>query len=233
MCHEATGASYDRPLFAEDVPLIARHYPHLDRDGIEAVYRAITDHHWPQPAVLVTVLEMIDRAQRCDVGYYQYPTMPFSAMDLETFERVQSDVMYAFHAVFESMALAQRNMVLLNDALKAHFGLQYVLFCDCGACIVPADEEPFLTDWYQEINQLRSLAEAAGTRVVRVSDFNDKNWTHRWLGAKWETRQLDMGAAETASYERMFDILRNLPHREFSVRELASAKFADMFLAPT
>jgi len=223
MCHEATGASYDRPLFAEDVPLIARHYPQLDRDGVDAIYRAITDHHWPQPAVLVTVLEMIDRARRGDIGYYQHPTMPFSAMDLDTFERVQSDAMYAFHAVFESMALAQRNMVLLNDALKTHFGLQYVLFCDCGGCIVPAGEQPFQTSWYQEINQLRSLAEAAGTPVVRVSDFTDP----AWIG-----RSLDMGNAETASYERMFGILRTLPQRPIDVCALASQRFANMFLAP-
>lgn len=221
MCNETTGASYDRPLFAEDVSLIARHYPQLDRDGIDAIYRAITDHHWPQPAVLVTVLEMIDRARRGDTGYYQCPTMPFSAMDLDTFERVQSDAMYAFHAVFESMALAQRNMVLLNDALQAHFDLQLVLFCDCGCSIVPAGEEPFLTDWYQEINQLRSLAEAAGTPVVRVSDFTD---------AKWVARSLDMGEAEIASYVRMFDILQRLPERNVDVRALASRRFANLFV---
>ena len=222
MCHEATDASYDRPLFPEDVPLIARHYPHLDRDGIDAVYQAITDHHWPQPAVLVTVLEMIDRAMRGDIGYYQHPTMPFSAMDLDTFERVQSDAMHAFHTVFESMALAQRNMVLLNDALKAHFGLQLVLFCDCGCSIVPADEEPYLTNWYQEINQLRSLAEAAGTKVIRVSDFNDPEWV---------ARSLDMGEAEIVSYQRMFNILQGLPQRNVDVRALASPRFAKMFLA--
>jgi hypothetical protein len=170
--------------------------------------------------VLVTVLEMVDRARRGDIGYYQHPTMPFSAMDLETFERVQSDAMYAFHAVFESMALAQRNMVLLNDALKRCFDLRLVLFCDCGCSIVPAGEEPFLTDWYREINQLRSLAEAAGTRVVRVTDFTDQQWV---------ARLLDMGEAETASYERMFGILQRLPERNVDVRALASRRFADLF----
>ena len=220
MCHETTGATYDRPLFREDVPLIAKHFPNLDPVGIEAVYQAITDHHWPQPAVLVTVLEMVDRLQRGDVGFYRYPTMPFSAMDIETFERVQSDSMRSFHTVFESMALAQRNMKLLQDALEKHFGAWLILFCDCGCSMLPAGEQAFDARWYQEINQLRSLAEAAGTRIVRVTDFTDPEWT---------SRVLDMSSAETASYERMFSILQVLPHRSFDVRKLASAGFKELF----
>lgn len=224
MCHEATGRSYDRPLMPEDVSLIAAHFPQIDREAIDAVYRAITDHHWPQPAVLVAVLEMIDRARRYDTGYYQYPTMPFSAMDLESYERVQSEGMYAFHAVFESMALAQRNMLLLNNALKTHFGLQLVLFCDCGCSIVPAAIDPFETDWYQKINTLRSLAEAVGTKVVRVADFADPDWVRRQAECG-----LDMGPAETASYTKMYAILQTLSPRAINLRQLASPEFSALF----
>jgi hypothetical protein len=220
MCHETTGASYDRPLFPTDLPLIMQHYSQLDPAGVEAVYQAITDHHWPQPAVMIAVLELVDRAQRGDCGYYPHPTMPFSAMDLETLERVQSEGMYAFHTVFESMALAQRNMELLNQALSQHFGLKLVLFCDCGCGIVPAHDEPFEADWYQVINQLRSLAEAVGTRVVRVDTFQSQTWRER---------DLDMGASEESSYDKMYRILAALPKRRFDIKQLASERFTALF----
>lgn len=224
MCHETTGANHDRPLFAADVPLIASHFPALCSAGVQAVYQAISAHHWPQPAVLVAVLEMIDRSIRRDVGYYSHPTMPFSAMDLETYDRVQSDGMYAFHAVFESMALAQRNMKLLDEALTEHFGLRLVLFCDCGCSIVPADSHPYESEWYQQINELRSLAEAAGTPVVRVTDFADPEWTRRQA-----MHGLDMGPSETASYTKMYNILLSLPPRQFDIKRLASQRFAQLF----
>ena len=212
MCHEASGVPYDRPLFEEDVPLIAKHYPNLDRSGVEAVHAAITDHHWPQPAVLITVLEMVDRARRNDTGNNPFATMPFSAMDRDTYERVQVHKMAAFHTVFESMALAQRNMKLLNGALHTHFGLQFVLFCDCGCITMSADIDPFDTEWYLETNNWRAAAEAAGTKIVHLNDFSHPDW---------RDRDLDVTSVEESSYERMFDILNSMPARDFNVKQLA------------
>lgn len=222
MCHEATGASYDRPLFAEDVPLIAKAFPNLYRQDVDALFAALTDNHFPQPAVLITVCEMVTRYQQGDAGYYTFPTMPFSAMDLETFERVQTPSMLAFHAVFESMALAQRNMMLLNQVLKERFGLQLVLFCDCGCDIMPADQDPYGGS-YKAINQLRSLAEAAGTPIVRPMNFTDPMWT---------SRNLDMGPAEIRSYERMFALLQTLPKRAFDIKDLIGTPLSRMLSIP-
>jgi hypothetical protein len=224
MCHEASGVSYDRPIDFDDIALIARHYPRLGAPAIHAIYGAITDNHWPKPAVLIAILELVERALEDDRGLYPYPTMPFSAMDLTTYERVQSHGMKAFHSVFESMALAQRNMVILNLVLARYFKLKIVLFCDCGCSIVPIDVDAFQTDWYKRINLLRSSAEAVGTKVVIVNDFNDPKWIERL-----HTNGLDMGLAEMASYDRIGAILQSLPAREFDVFAMASPEFAKHF----
>lgn len=226
MCHEATGANYDRPLFPEDVPLILGHYPNLDPARVDHIVAALTDAFWPKPAVLITFLELISRAKRNDTGYYPYPTIPFSAMDLETYERVQTKAMGEFHSVFEGFPLAERNKRLVDQALTETFGLKLVFFHDCGCSIVRAEDNPFDTEWYQEINSLRSLAEAVGTKVVQVTDFNDPEWVRR----KHE-HGLDMDHSETTSYERMFTILQSLSSRPVSIKQLASVKFRSLFPA--
>lgn len=219
MCHETTGANYDRPLFESDVSIIAGHYDTIPRCKINRLYEAITDSNWAQPAVLIAFLEFITRFQKQDKGLYQHPTIPFSAMDLNTFERVQTPAMAAFHSVFETFRLAQRNCEMVDNVLAEEFGLKLVFFCDCGACSISLEDKSY-GDWYQEINQLRSLAEAAGTSVVIVDGFRSLNWTER---------QLDMGPSEMASYTRMFKILMTLPAREFDLHGLASPGFAEMF----
>jgi hypothetical protein len=187
---------------------------------VAAVYAALSDNHYCKPAVLIAVLEMVDRFKRGDHGLYQYPTMPFSAMDTDTLERVQTDGMYAFHSVFESMALAERNMLLLNAALKEHAGCKIVLFCDCGCAAVDAQYDAYGSDWYQVINRLRSLAEAVGTQVIRIDDF-----TH----IEWNNRNLDMGEAEVSSYNRMYSLLTSLPPVDIDIMSLAQQGFAEMF----
>jgi hypothetical protein len=224
MCHEATGKPYDRPLFSEDVPLIAGHYPNVPIEGVWNLYEALTDAFWPKPAVLIAFLELVDRALQNDIGYYTNPTIPFSAMDLETFDRVQTDAMADFHSVFEGFPLAERNKGLVDSALTKSFELKLAFFHDCGCSIVPAESDPFAEEWYAQINTLRSLAEAVGTPVVRVTDFLDPEWTSRQ-----EEHGLDMGPSEKGSYVRMHRALRSLPARSFDLFELASPKFAQLF----
>lgn len=218
MCHTATGAAYDRPLQAEDVSFIGVHYQKcLGAQTIARIAQAITDNHSPQPAVLIAALEMADRAKHNDRGMYPWPMMPFSALDLDTLERVQTDEMAAFHTVFESMALAERNMGLLNGVLRDELGLQLRLVCDCG-CISDDFEKDILgSAEYAQINYVRSVAEAAGTRVIRVPTFSDKEWTRR---------DLDMGPREIESYKRMWRILSSLPNRSFDVKEATSGQVA-------
>lgn len=205
MCHEATGTAYDRPLAAEDIPLIAAHYlPRLNLTAIGRIADAIMDFHRPQPAVLVAVLEMVDRAKHADQGMYPWPMMPFSALDLDTLERVQTAAMAEFHSVFEGMALAERNMILMKDILDREFGIQFRFVHDCG-CISDGNEVAILdSPAYKRINDLRALAEAIGTKVVHVRGFSDPEWLRR---------DLDMGPAEMRSYNRMWAILSSLPRR--------------------
>lgn len=218
MCRAATGKTYDRPLHADDVPLIAARYEGcLGASAIAAIVKAITENHRPQPAVLIAVLEMADRAKHGNHGMYPWPMMPFSALDLDTLERVQTDAMAEFHSVFESMALAERNMGLLNSALKAELGSQIRLVCDCGCISDGADADILGSPTYARINDVRSLAEAVGTAVVRVADFQDPEWTRR---------DLDMGPQEMRSYEKMWKILTALPARGIDLPREAGSSVA-------
>jgi hypothetical protein len=215
MCHTATGAAHDRPLHKEDIPLIGASYQNcLGERAVTKIAEVLTDHHSPQPAVLIAALEMAHRAKHQDRGMYPWPMMPFSVLDLDTLERVQTDEMAAFHTVFESMALAERTMDLLNGVLARELGLQLRLVCDCG-CISDDFETDILgSAAYQEINLIRSVAEAAGTQVIRASTFSSPEWT---------SRDLDMGPREIESYQRMWGILKMLPYRSFDI----SASVAD------
>lgn len=220
MCHQATGRPYDRPLHADDIPLIAAPYVGcLGQSAVSAITGAITDHHAPQPAVLIALLEMAHRTTHNDHGIYPWPMMPFSALDLDTLERVQTDDMAAFHTVFESMALAERNMGLVNAVFSRELGLQIRLVCDCG-CISDRDDEDILgSPAYAQINHLRSLAEAEGTKIIRVGSFDHPDWTHR---------SLDMGSAEIKSYQRMSALLYSLPARESTLATQAEPLLASL-----
>lgn len=209
MCHAATGVAYDRPLVSEDVPIIASRYARcLGATAIDKIVEALTDNHVPQPAVLIAVLEMAHRAKHNDRGIYPWSMMPFSALDLNTLERVQTDEMAAFHTVFESMALAERNMDLLNDVLGTHVGVQVRLVCDCGCISDGFDVDILGSAAYQRINRIRSLAESVGTPVIRVSTF---------AHADWQRRSLDMGVAEIGAYQRMWSLLQMLPQRSLDI----------------
>jgi hypothetical protein len=218
MCRASTGKAYDRPLHADDVPLIAAHYEKcLGEGAIAAIVAAITDNHHPQPAVLIAVLEMAGRAKHRDVGMYPWPMMPFSALDLDTLERVQTEAMAEFHSVFESMALAERNVGLLNGALASKLGTQIRLVCDCGCISDGMDEDVLGSVAYARINDIRSLAEAVGTKVVRITNFQDADWLRR---------NLDMGSAEMRSYDKMWCILQSLPSRTIDLAASARANIA-------
>jgi len=228
MCHVSTGAAWDRPIHIDDLPEIARAYD-IDRRFVSRLYRAITDSHCPQPAVLVALLELIDRVNCDDNGLYPWPVLPFSALDLDTLERVQTPSMQAFHSVFESMALAQRNMILLNETLFDQ-GLSLALFCDCGCAAVKGPPSVVLnSDVYSRVNLLRSETEAVGTPVVTVESF---------LSSDWTSRRLDMGPAEVGSYERMWAVLSELPSRPAPAERLsersrtALGELSELFLDP-
>ncbi|MCI5051353.1 MAG: hypothetical protein MRY57_03520 [Candidatus Pacebacteria bacterium] len=205
MCHVATGANYDRPINQKDVGIVKEQYPEVNPKVIDELYAAITDNHTPQPAVLIALTELFSRGKRKDNGLYDWPVIPFSALELQTWKRIQTKEMLAFHSVFESMALAQRNMQLVN-AVFNKYGLQFILFCDCGCGAPELSLDVFNTQEYQMINAVRSEFEALGTEIVIVESFNDPLWFER---------DLDMGDAEVTSYQRMWEVLNLLPKHEF------------------
>jgi hypothetical protein len=203
MCHECSGTNYDRPITIQDREILKKHYASIDTNIVDGLYDRITDKNYPQPAVLVMILEMIYRDQNNDNGLYPVPLSPFSAMDLDTGERVQTPEMYAFHTVFESFALAQRNFSLMNQYLEKVFKKKIELFCDCGCDYRPTEPNKELDTMINDINAFRSFYESIGTKVIKPTWFEDSEWTKRTL---------DMWTSEIQSYKRMYSILTSLDH---------------------
>lgn len=117
MCHRNSGKAYERVLREEDLAVVEHHYPTISPAILRGVYECITDQNYPQPGVLIAVADLLYRDQQNLTGKYGIPVLPFSAMDLDNGERIQSRPMAAFHAVFESFSLAERNFRLLKEYL--------------------------------------------------------------------------------------------------------------------
>lgn len=205
MCHTSTGESFDRPITKNDLKIIQNHYQTIDKEILQWVYDRITDMNYPQPAVLLMIAELIYRDQEWDTWLYPVPVSPFSAMDLDTGERVQSKEMYSFHTVFESFALAQRNVQLLNNYLSNTIKTQIVLFCDCGWCSLRDDAPKEVRNIINNMNAFRSYYESIGTQVIKTESFDTPERSNRTL---------DMWESEKNSYKKMYKILTSLPKEQ-------------------
>jgi len=190
--------NYDRPITINDKDIIKQSYPSISSSIIDEIYNRITYKNHPQPAVLIMILEMIYRDQIWDNWIYPVPISPFSWMDLETWERVQTPEMYAFHTVFESFALAQRNFDLMNQYIKKTFNKQILLFCDCGCWYIPSQDNTDILNIIDDINAFRSFYESIWTKVIKAESFNSTDRT---------SRTIDMWESEINSYKKMYWIL--------------------------
>ncbi len=205
MCHEKTSFSYDRPISDEDILTVINFYHSLDGqkvpvDFVVGVFDAITDSNSPQPIVLVTLVDLYYRKINDLVGVkYPWVSLPFSALDYKSGERLMSPEMGPFHGVFAMFSLAQRNLGILRNFLS-EFGVDFITFHDCG-CIMPdRDDDVMNTENYKSINLVRSHYEALGG-AVRVLSFDQLEWLSPWL---------DMGLEEIQAYQRMTECLLTL-----------------------
>lgn len=219
MCHVCTNEPYGRPIKREDLVVVKKHYKEIPENFLDDVFEAITDYHTPQPAVLVVMAEIFDRVRKKDNGIYNWPVIPFSALDLDTWERVQTKEMLAFHTVFESMALAQRNIELVRNVFNK-YKYEFFMFCDCGCggASYNMNERVIDSENYKKINAVRSEIEAIGTDVILADSFDDKVWTER---------KLDMSNSEINSYKKMWNILCDLSGKKegFSVQTIEGMNF--------
>jgi hypothetical protein len=206
MCTECKDPRIERPLVIEDVDDIKRFYGQVPPEIIDGVYGTLMDDNTITPITLAVLVEMVSRFIEGDNGSYERPTLPFSAMDLKTMQRVQTPEMAVCHSVFESLTLAQRNVQLLDAYLRSR-GMNLVFFCDCGCGVEASDKNPY-TEEYLRVNAFRAYYEAVGTEVVQVESFEDSEWT---------SRRLDMGPSEIAAYLRIARCLKGIPKRHAEI----------------
>lgn len=205
MCHQNTGLCYDRPISKEDISDIFDFYQKLPRKKvplkfIKDVFEAITDSNSPQPIVLVTLVDLYYRTLNRLKGTYPWVTLPFSALDFRSGERLMSPEMGPFHGVFAMFSLAQRNIGLLRNKLSK-YDVDFITFHDCG-CFMPDRDDGDIMDTqiYKDINLLRSHYEALGG-AVRILSFDQPEWNSSFL---------DMGSEEIQSYIAMTECLNTL-----------------------
>ena len=204
MCHVNTGKSWDRPIFLTDQQSIWEYYSKLQgkvvpEDFVMAVFTAITDYNSPQPIVLVTIVDLYYRYLNGLRGIYPWVSLPFSALNYETGVRLMAPMMESFHGVFAMFSLAQRNLQLLRLAL-GHYGVDFITFHDCGCFMPDRDEDIMNTEFYKNVNLVRSHFEALGGEVEVVP----------FEAQEWQSPDLDMGLCEQRSYIRMIECLESL-----------------------
>jgi len=204
MCHVNTGNSWDRPIALEDIGDICSYYSKLGgvkvpKEFIEDIFIAITSMNSPQPIVLVTIVDLYYRWLNDMKGIYPWVTLPFSALNYETGVRLMAPMMESFHGVFAMFSLAQRNLQLLRLTLR-QYGVDFVTFHDCGCFMPDRDEDVMDTQFYQDINLVRSHYEALGGDV-EIVPFGE---------SEWQAPDLDMGLCEQRSYIRMIECLESL-----------------------
>jgi hypothetical protein len=204
MCHVNTGNSWDRPIASVDIDDIFVYYARLggvkvSKDFIQSVFRAITSMNSPQPIVLITIVDLYYRCLNGMKGMYPWVSLPFSALNYETGVRLMSPMMEPFHGVFAMFSLAQRNLHLLRLTL-GQYGVDFVTFHDCGCFMPDRDENVMNTEFYKDINLVRSHYEALGGDV-EIVPFEVQ---------EWQSPDLDMGEEEIQSYIRMHQCLNTL-----------------------
>lgn len=204
MCHVNTGNAWDRPIAEVDIDDIFTYYARLDGGKVsklfvQSVFRAITSMNSPQPIVLITIVDLYYRRLKNMKGVYPWVSLPFSALNYETGVRLMAPMMEPFHGVFAMFSLAQRNLQLLRLTL-GQYGVDFVTFHDCGCFMPDRDEDVTKTQFYQDINLVRSHYEALGGDVEIVP----------FEAQEWQSPDLDMGEEEIQAYIRMNQCLNTL-----------------------
>ena len=211
MCTQCEDPRIHRPAVSDDVNDLKKFYPEVGPDLIDEIFLALTDWNVVTPVVPAVIVEMVCRYQLGDKGSFERPTLPFSAMALKTGERFQTPEMIQCHHMFESLTLAQRNVGLVQEALKKS-GMQLVFFCDCGCSIEASEVDPY-TEEYLRVNAYRSYWEAVGAPVIQCESFDSD---------EWKNQRLDMGHSENESYRKIGRFLSELPRRNSKMPDSAS-----------
>lgn len=210
MCATNDGNTFFRPMSKQDLSPIMAAYPSIDPGLIQKIYTAMTDHNTVRPAVILVILEGINRLERGLFGNSSYgATFAYSALQIRDggdgniFHRYQDPIMAHIHDAMLQFALAERNMKLVQDALVS-YGYNLTHFCDCGCGITRDGDDYMGSDEYKAVNYVRSYGESIGAPVHSVATIDEL-----------PLQLTDMHPHEVDGYKRAWQVLQTLPVQAF------------------
>jgi hypothetical protein len=223
MCAVNDGNTFFRPLVKNDLTAILSAYPKISKKLIQDLHAAMTDSNTVRPAVLVVLLEAINRLEKSLFGNSSHgATFAYSALQIKDggdgkiFHRFQDPIMAHVHDAMLQFALAERNMRLTQNVLKS-YGYDLFHFCDCGAHVSVAGSKYMESAEYKAINMVRSYGESIGAPVHTVSTIEEI-----------PLQFTDMHQHEVDAYKQVWEILNKLPNEIFDQEAMLSHAFAHM-----
>ncbi len=210
MCALNDGNHFFRPMSKHDVAQVVSAYPNVEARLIHDVFIAMTDHNTVRPAVMLVILEGINRLQYELFGNSSYgATFAYSALQIRDggdgniFHRYQDPIMAHIHDAMLQFALAERNMRLVQEVLIS-YGYNLTHFCDCGCGITRDGEDYMMSGEYKAVNYVRSYGESIGAPVHLVASIDEP-----------PLALTDMHQHEVDGYKRVWETLQALPAQVF------------------
>ncbi len=210
VCALNDGNHFFRPMSKHDVEQVVSAYPNVEARLIHDVFTAMTDHNTVRPAVMLVILEGVNRLKCGLFGNSSYGAIfAYSALQIHDggngniFHRYQDPIMAHIHDAMLQFALAERNMKLVQDALVSH-GYNLTHFCDCGCGITRDGDDYMGSDEYRAVNYVRSYGESIGAPVHTVASIDELPLV-----------LTDIHQHEVDGYKRVWKILHSLPVQVF------------------
>ena len=219
MCAINDGNHFFRPMVRNDLEAVKSAYPQIQKNMIDDVYAAMTDSNTIRPAVMLVILEGINRIEGRLTGNSSYGAVfAYSALQIrdggngKIFHRFQDPIMEHIHDAMLQFALAERNMRLVQEVLTG-YGYNLTHFCDCGCGITYDGSDYMRSAEYRAVNMLRSYGESIGAPVSIVENIDDIPLS-----------LTDMHQDEIDGYKNIWSALHSLPVNAFDQEaELSSA----------
>ncbi len=210
MCALNDGNHFFRPMSKHDVVQVVSAYPKVEARLIHDLFTAMIDHNTVRPAVILVILEGVNRLELGLFGNSSYgATFAYSALQIRDdgdgniFHRYQDPIMAHIHDAMLQFALAERNMKLVQAVLISH-GYNLAHFCDCGCGITRDGDDYMDSDEYKAVNYVRSYGESIGAPVHTIATIDEL-----------PLALTDMHQHEVDGYKRVWEILQALPTHPF------------------
>lgn len=223
MCATNDGNSFFRPMTKKDLEKISLVYKNIPKNLIQDMYGAMTSSNTVRPAVMLVILDGIDRLENGLHGNSSYgATFAYSALQIrdggdgKIFHRFQDPIMIHIHDAMLQFALAERNMRMVQKVM-VNWGYNLTHFCDCGCGITRDGDNYMQSTEYRSVNMVRSYGESIGAPVHTVANIDEL-----------PLQITDMHQHEVDGYKRIWDVLKNLPKEIWDGEAVLSKHFAYM-----